>query len=204
MALSNKDDVRDLLRLFSPRGPVEAAAERRVPRRKAWPRTSSRSFRTSSSWTNAGQNLATFCQTWEEPEVHKIMDSRSTRTWSTRTRIPRRRTRGALRPHARRPLEQPPRRQYPRHVGGRLERSLHARRPGAEMALAREAEGPGQAGRQANIVCGPVQIRWHKFARYWDVEIREVPMDRGRLFITPEDISNASTRTRSASFQPSA
>jgi glutamate decarboxylase len=23
---------------------------------------------------NARQNLATFCQTWEEPEVHKIMD----------------------------------------------------------------------------------------------------------------------------------
>ena len=23
---------------------------------------------------NARQNLATFCQTWEEPEVHKLMD----------------------------------------------------------------------------------------------------------------------------------
>jgi glutamate decarboxylase len=23
---------------------------------------------------NARQNLATFCQTWEEPEIHKIMD----------------------------------------------------------------------------------------------------------------------------------
>jgi len=26
------------------------------------------------SGSNARQNLATFCQTWEEPEVHKIMD----------------------------------------------------------------------------------------------------------------------------------
>ena len=24
--------------------------------------------------SNARQNLATFCQTWEEPEIHKIMD----------------------------------------------------------------------------------------------------------------------------------
>ena len=23
---------------------------------------------------NARQNLATFCQTWEEPEIHKLMD----------------------------------------------------------------------------------------------------------------------------------
>jgi glutamate decarboxylase len=23
---------------------------------------------------NARQNLATFCQTWEEPELHKLMD----------------------------------------------------------------------------------------------------------------------------------
>ncbi|WP_252186728.1 pyridoxal-dependent decarboxylase, partial [Escherichia coli] len=25
-----------------------------------------------------------------------------------------------------------------------------------------------------NLVCGPVQICWHKFARYWDVELREI------------------------------
>ena len=24
---------------------------------------------------NSGQNLATFCQTWEEPEVHQLMDN---------------------------------------------------------------------------------------------------------------------------------
>ena len=29
---------------------------------------------------NARQNLATFCQTWEEDEVHKLMDMSSTRT----------------------------------------------------------------------------------------------------------------------------
>ena len=39
---------------------------------------------------NAQQNLATFCQTWEEPEVHRSWTSPSTRTWSTRTSIPRR------------------------------------------------------------------------------------------------------------------
>jgi glutamate decarboxylase len=31
-----------------------------------------------------------------------------------------------------------------------------------------------------NMVCGPVQVVWHKFARYFDVEMREVPMAPGR------------------------
>jgi glutamate decarboxylase len=31
-----------------------------------------------------------------------------------------------------------------------------------------------------NFVCGPVQVVWHKFAKYWDVEIREIPMAPGR------------------------
>jgi glutamate decarboxylase len=30
------------------------------------------------------------------------------------------------------------------------------------------------------MVCGPVQVVWHKFARYWDIEVREVPMVGGR------------------------
>ena len=34
--------------------------------------------------------------------------------------------------------------------------------------------------------CGPVQICWHKFARYWDVELREIPMRPGQLFMDPE------------------
>ena len=31
-----------------------------------------------------------------------------------------------------------------------------------------------------NFVCGPVQVVWHKFAKYWDVEIREIPMSPGK------------------------
>ena len=36
------------------------------------------------------------------------------------------------------------------------------------------------------MVCGPVQVCWEKFARYFDVEIREVPMDPGRYMMEPE------------------
>ena len=32
-----------------------------------------------------------------------------------------------------------------------------------------------------------MQVCWHKFARYFDVEIREIPLERGRLGMTPEE-----------------
>jgi glutamate decarboxylase len=35
---------------------------------------------------------------------------------------------------------------------------------------------------------GPVQVCWHKFCRYFDVEIREVPMEGDRLLLTPEEV----------------
>jgi glutamate decarboxylase len=38
------------------------------------------------------------------------------------------------------------------------------------------------------MVCGPVQVCWHKFARYWDVELREIPMEGDRLIMTPEEV----------------
>ena len=43
----------------------------------------------------------------------------------------------------------------------------------------RRAEGSRAT---ANMVCGPVQAVWHEFAKYWDIEMREVPQNRmGRL-----------------------
>ena len=37
-------------------------------------------------------------------------------------------------------------------------------------------------------IMGPVQVCWHKFCRYFDVEIREVPMEGDRLLLTPEEV----------------
>jgi glutamate decarboxylase len=33
-----------------------------------------------------------------------------------------------------------------------------------------------------------VQVCWHKFCRYFDVEIREVPMEGDRLLLTPDEV----------------
>ena len=44
----------------------------------------------------------------------------------------------------------------------------------------------GKSCDKPNIVTGPVQVCWHKFARYWDVEIREIPMEHGRYEMNAE------------------
>jgi glutamate decarboxylase len=46
----------------------------------------------------------------------------------------------------------------------------------------------GKPTDKPNMICGPVQICWHKFARYWDVERREIPMEGDRLIMTPEEV----------------
>ena len=38
-----------------------------------------------------------------------------------------------------------------------------------------------------NLVCGPVQICWHKFARYFDVELREIPCEGKRLLMSTKE-----------------
>jgi glutamate decarboxylase len=40
----------------------------------------------------------------------------------------------------------------------------------------RRAAAPRDPADRSNFVCGLVQVVWHKFAPYWDAEIREVPM----------------------------
>ena len=39
-----------------------------------------------------------------------------------------------------------------------------------------------------NMVCGPVQVVWHKFAKYWDIEMREIPMSPGRYCMDVEQM----------------
>ena len=49
-------------------------------------------------------------------------------------------------------------------------------------------DGSGQAGRQPNLVMGiNVQVCWEKFANYWDVEMRLVPMEGDRFHLSAEE-----------------
>jgi glutamate decarboxylase len=53
----------------------------------------------------------------------------------------------------------------------------------------REAEG--KPADKPNLICGPVQICWHKFARYFDIELRELPILEGNVGMVPEQVADA-------------
>ncbi|MFC9660288.1 glutamate decarboxylase [Nocardia sp. NPDC127606] len=55
--------------------------------------------------------------------------------------------------------------------------------------LWREKVGDGWKGRTPNMVMGSnVQVVWEKFCRYFDVQPRYLPMEKGRYVITPEQV----------------
>ncbi len=136
---------------------------------------------------NARQNLATFCQTWEEPQVHEIMDL-------------------AIHTNLMDKDEYPQSAEIERRCVRMLANLWHAPEPDttagtstlgsseACMLAGLSALWRWRARRRAegapidspNLVCGPVQVVWHKFARYWDIEMREVPMAEGRFHLDPE------------------
>ena len=67
----------------------------------------------------------------------------------------------------------------------------------------RRAEG--KPTDRPNLVMGiNVQVCWEKFANYWDVEMRLVPMEGDRFHLSAEEAVSCATRTRSASSPSSA
>ncbi len=130
---------------------------------------------------NSRQNLATFCQTWDDPMVRRLMDICISKNMIDKDEYPQcaEIEQRCVRMVA--ALWNAPEGGKP--IGCSTIGSSEACMLGGMAALwrwrARRAAA-GQAVDRPNLVCGPVQICWHKFCRYWGVEIREVPMAPGR------------------------
>jgi glutamate decarboxylase len=130
---------------------------------------------------SARQNLATFCQTWEEPEVHLLMDLCIDKNMIDKDEYPQtaeleRRCVQMLADLWNAPQDGSP-------VGCSAIGSSEACMLGGMAAKWRWREKRKAAGKSTdkpNMVCGPVQVVWHKFAKYWDIEMREIPMAPGR------------------------
>ncbi|HTZ09753.1 MAG TPA: glutamate decarboxylase [Acidimicrobiales bacterium] len=130
---------------------------------------------------NSRQNLATFCQTWEEPEVHLLMDQAMDKNEIDKDEYPQTAEVERRCVHMLADLWNAP--AGANSVGTSTVGSSEACMLGGMAAKWRWRARRAAAGKPAdrpNMVCGPVQVVWHKFARYWDVEIREVPMAPGR------------------------
>ena len=138
---------------------------------------------------NARQNLATFCQTWEEPEVHRIMDLAIDKNMIDKDEYPQTAELESRCVHMLADLWNSP------HAANTLGTSTIGSSEacmlgGMAMKWRWRAKrrAQGKPTDKPNMVCGPVQICWLKFAKYWDIEVREIPMDRGRLFMNAEEM----------------
>src|ERR1700755_1486630 len=138
---------------------------------------------------NARQNLATFCQTWEEPEVLALMALSVNKNMIDRDEYPQTAEIERRCVHMMADLWNAP--ESANTVGtsaiGSSEACMLAGMA-AKWRWRAKRRAEGKPADNPNMVCGPVQVVWHKFARYWDIEMREVPMSEGHYCMTPDDM----------------
>ncbi len=137
---------------------------------------------------NSRQNLATFCQTWVDPEVHQLMDLAVDKNMIDKDEYPQTAEIEMRCVHMLANLWHSPEPQ--KTLGCATIGSSEAAMLGG-MAMKwrwrEKRKNNAQSIDKPNLVTGPVQVCWHKFARYWDVELREIPMDKDRLVLSPEE-----------------
>jgi len=138
---------------------------------------------------NSRQNLATFCQTWLEPEVLEIMALCIDKNMVDKDEYPQTAALEGRCVHMLADLWNAP--DAKNTAGTSTTGSSEAAMLGG-MALLwnwrakRTAEG--KPIDKPNLVTGPVQVCWHKFTRYWNVEHREIPMDGDRYIMNAEEV----------------
>ena len=137
------------------------------------------------------QNLASFCTTWMEPEAEKLILE-------------------SMRFNLANEEEYPHVIQIEERCVNMLARLFHAERAqeavgvatiGSSEAVmlgglalkwrwrARRRESGLPADRPNIVMSESVQVVWEKFARYFDVEPRCIPVEQGRYVLSPEDVA---------------
>lgn len=134
---------------------------------------------------NSKQNLATFCQTYQSPNAMALMSLAVDKNLIDKDEYPQtseieRRCVSMMADLWHAPSNA---------IGCSTIGSSEAAMLGGLAAKWRWRDRRKQAGLpvdRPNLVCGSVQICWKKFARYWDVELREVEMTSTELCLTPD------------------
>jgi len=138
---------------------------------------------------NAKQNLATFCQTDVDTEIHTLMDKCIDKNMIDKDEYPQTAEIENRCVHILADLWNSP--ESKTTIGCSTTGSSEAAMLGG-LALKwkwrEKRQKEGKPTDKPNIITGPVQICWHKFARYFDVEIREIPMEHGRLLMNAEEV----------------
>jgi len=138
---------------------------------------------------NSRQNLATFCQTWVEDESRRLMDECVDKNMIDKDEYPQTAEIESRCVHIIADLWNSP--EAANTLGCSTTGSSEAAMLGG-LALKwkwrKKMQAAGKPTDRPNLICGPVQICWHKFARYFDVELREIPLEGDRLIMSPEEV----------------
>jgi len=133
-------------------------------------------------------NLATFCTTWVEPEARALMDESLDKNIVDKDEYPQTAELESRCVRMLADLWHAPQQQAP--VGTSTTGSSEAAMLGGLAAKFRwrnRRRSHGEDTSAPNLVCGPVQVCWEKFARYFDVELRQMPMSTDTFVLTPEE-----------------
>jgi len=140
---------------------------------------------------SARLNLATFVTTWMEPQAEKLMAECFSKNMIDKD-------------------EYPQTAEIEHRCINIVSRLFHAPEEGVGASTIGSSEAVMLAGLafkwrwrermraqgkptdRPNMIMGSnVQVVWEKFCRYWDVEPRYLPMEKGRYVITPEQVMDA-------------
>jgi len=138
---------------------------------------------------NSRQNLATFCQTWVEPEVRKLMDECIDKNMIDKDEYPQTAEIESRCVRMLADLWNSP--DAANAQGCSTTGSSEAAMLGGlamKKRWRKKRESAGKPATQPNLICGPVQVCWHKFARYFDVELRQIPCEGQRLRMSPDEV----------------
>src|SRR6476661_6594924 len=192
MPLHDRETIRDQFDdcVFADRDLTRPVAKYRFPEQGTLPRDALQLVSDELMLDgNARQNLATFCQTWEEPEVLALMALSINKNMIDRDEYPQTAEIERRAVHMMADLWNAP--DAANTVGTSTIGSSEACMLGGMAAKWRWRErrrADGKPTDQPNMVCGPVQVVWHKFAKYWDIEMREVPMAHGHYAMDVDDM----------------
>jgi glutamate decarboxylase len=136
------------------------------------------------------QNLATFCTTWMEPEVRQLMADSIDKNMIDKDEYPQTAEVESRCVHILADLWHAPAAR--RAVGCSTTGSSEAAMLGGLALKWRWRQRRLAAGLPAdrpNLVCGPVQVCWEKFARYFDVELRSIPLEADATGMRPHQLA---------------
>lgn len=142
---------------------------------------------------NARQNLATFCQTWDDEYVHQLMDLSINKNWIDKEEYPQSAAIDLRCVSMLADLWNAPKAKGNATGTNTIGSSEACMLGGMAMKWRwrKKMQEMGKPTDKPNFVCGPVQVCWHKFARYWDVEIREIPMEPKRYLMGAKEMLEA-------------